>query len=213
MHVSVHVKLKRTFLLLSRRNMRLLLNALCVTAAAGLLAGRPAPVRGSVVPRMQLPQPWDAGRAFKTALFYNGPAQVLDRFGLGPPKPSRPDGLVWSAERPELAQWGQLDDVVRQMCRSERRHTLLSGYTHLRTGDGRRVHLDLRRPRRRRNLQRHRDDGQQRRVCRLPHAAAHAATASELLRWPAAARARRRAGAAALVDFRPNVGYFNLRRL
>jgi len=94
---------------------RWLLVAICVGAGDGLVL--PAGQRlahGGAQPKMQLtPQSWDARRALKTALFFNGPAQILDRFGLGPRKPSRPEGLLWSASTPELAQWGQLDDVVR----------------------------------------------------------------------------------------------------
>jgi len=81
----------------------------------GLGPSRPAKshfARSVATPQMQMPQPWDAPRALRTALFFNSPAQVQSRMGLGLSKPTRPDGLVWSAERPDLATWGPLDDVV-----------------------------------------------------------------------------------------------------
>ena len=56
---------------------------------------------------------WDPVRFATTAAFFNAPpspGELLKRV-LTPP-PVRPDGLLWSAERPELLEWGPLDDVV-----------------------------------------------------------------------------------------------------
>ena len=56
---------------------------------------------------------WDPVRFATTAAFFNAPpspGELLKRV-LTPP-PARPDGLLWSAERPELLEWGPLDDVV-----------------------------------------------------------------------------------------------------
>ena len=56
---------------------------------------------------------WDPVRFATTAAFFNAPpspGELLKRV-LTPP-PVRPEGLLWSAERPELLEWGPLDDVV-----------------------------------------------------------------------------------------------------
>jgi hypothetical protein len=89
----------------------------CCLGVDGLVHTRPTKhffARSKAAPQMQLPQPWDAPRALRTAFFFNSPAQVLDRLGLGRPKQARPDGLVWSSARSDLATWGQLDDVVSE---------------------------------------------------------------------------------------------------
>ena len=66
---------------------------------------------GAMRPRMMAN--WDPVRFATTAAFFNAPpspGELLKRV-LTPP-PARPDGLLWSAERPELLEWGPLDDVV-----------------------------------------------------------------------------------------------------
>ena len=80
------------------------------------VAVQPTWRRGDEVSRTYSPRMmanWDPVRFATTAAFFNAPpspGELLKRV-LTPP-PVRPDGLLWSAERPELLEWGPLDDVV-----------------------------------------------------------------------------------------------------
>ena len=56
---------------------------------------------------------WDPVRFATTAAFFNAPpspGELLKR--VLTPSPALSDGQLWSAERPELLEWGPLDDVV-----------------------------------------------------------------------------------------------------
>lgn len=59
---------------------------------------------------------WDARRFAQTTLFFNGPQDVLKRLVPPPLRGSAPvlnnDGLMWSADKRNLLEWGPLDDVV-----------------------------------------------------------------------------------------------------
>jgi len=61
-------------------------------------------------PRMQ--QPWDGGRALRTALFFNSPFDAVRRVLMGGVAGEiRVDGVLWDGSNPSL-EWGPLDDVV-----------------------------------------------------------------------------------------------------
>ena len=68
---------------------------------------RRAPVR-CAAPQMKQ---WDPIRFATTAAFFNGPTEILKRV-LPQPAQDRPVGLIWSTARPDLLEWGPLDDVV-----------------------------------------------------------------------------------------------------
>ena len=56
---------------------------------------------------------WDPVRFATTAAFFNAPpspGELLKR--VLTPAPALSDAQLWSAERPELLEWGPLDDVV-----------------------------------------------------------------------------------------------------
>ena len=81
----------------------------------GLITPQPALVATpgrACSPRMMAN--WDPVRFATTAAFFNAPpspGELLKRVLTPSPALSR-DGQLWSAERPELLEWGPLDDVV-----------------------------------------------------------------------------------------------------